>query len=94
MNSKSYYTYLLECNDKTLYCGYTDDVEKRVKTHNSGKGAKYTKSRLPVRCVYFEKFDTKSGATKREYEIKKLTRSEKLELVENFEFREGTEQNG
>ena len=91
MSSKNYYTYLLECADKTLYCGYTDDIEKRVKTHNSGKGAKYTKSRLPVKCMYFEKYDTKSEATRREYEIKRLTRSEKLELIKGFEFEERTE---
>lgn len=94
MNSKNYYTYLLECADKTLYCGYTDDVEKRVRTHNSGKGAKYTKSRLPVRCVYFEEHTSKSDATRREYEIKKLTRMEKLELIKDFEFEERIKRNG
>ena len=76
-----YYTYILRCSDGTLYCGYTTDLEKRVKTHNRGVGAKYTKARLPVELVYFEQSDTKSLAMKRECQIKKLTRSEKLELI-------------
>lgn len=76
-----YYTYILECSDTTLYCGYTNDVEKRVKTHNDGKGAKYTKSRLPVRVVYTESFAEKSDALKREMQIKKLPRKKKLELI-------------
>ena len=53
------YTYLLECSDGTLYCGWTNDLEKRVKAHNSGRGAKYTKSRRPVRLVWYETFETK-----------------------------------
>lgn len=76
-----YYTYILECSDSSLYCGYTNDVAKRVKTHNEGRGAKYTKSRLPVRVVYVEEFMTKSDAMKREAEIKKLTREKKLRLI-------------
>ena len=76
-----YYTYILKCSDKTLYCGYTNDLEKRVDTHNKGEGAKYTASRLPVRLVYFEEFPTKSLAMKRECQIKKLTRDEKLKLI-------------
>ena len=55
------YTYLLECADHTLYCGWTNDLEKRVKAHNSGLGAKYTKPRRPVKLVYFEEFETKEG---------------------------------
>ena len=78
-----YYVYLLECSDKTLYCGYTDNLEKRFKTHSLGKGAKYTKSRLPVSLIYSEEFETKSEALKREIAIKKLTRNEKIKLVEN-----------
>ncbi len=77
-----YYVYILECADKSLYCGYTDDVIERVKTHNSGKGAKYTKSRLPVRVVYTEVFKTKSEALKREAAIKKLSRKDKLLLID------------
>ena len=68
-----YYTYLAECADRTLYCGYTDDVKNREMVHNSGKGAKYTRSRLPVKIVYYEEFETKSEALKREHAIKKLT---------------------
>ncbi|MBQ2662022.1 MAG: GIY-YIG nuclease family protein [Clostridia bacterium] len=77
----SYYTYILKCSDDTLYTGYTDDVNKRLATHNSGKGAKYTKARLPVTLVYFEEYETKSEAMKREASIKKLTRQEKLALL-------------
>lgn len=76
-----HYCYLVECCDKTLYCGYTNDVDKRIKTHNSGRGAKYTQKRLPVKLVYFEQFNSKSDAMKREYAIKQLSRSEKLKLI-------------
>ena len=79
---KLFYTYIVECNDKTLYTGYTTDVEARIKTHNSGKGAKYTRSRLPVKLVYFEEYETKSEAMSREYAIKKMTRANKLKLIE------------
>ncbi len=79
---KIYYTYLLECSDGTLYCGYTNDVAARVKTHNEGKGAKYTKSRLPVRAVYVEEHATKHEAMSREGKIKRLARAEKLRLIE------------
>ena len=77
-----FYTYIVECNDKTLYTGYTTDVEARIKTHNSGKGAKYTRSRLPVKLVYFEEHETKSEAMSRGYAIKKMTRANKLKLIE------------
>ena len=79
---KLFYTYIVECNDKTLYTGYTTDVEARIKTHNSGKGAKYTRSRLPVKLVYFEEYETKSEAMSREFAIKKMTRANKLKLIE------------
>ncbi|MBQ7794866.1 MAG: GIY-YIG nuclease family protein [Clostridia bacterium] len=79
-----YYTYLLECADGTLYCGYTTDVAERVKAHNSGKGAKYTKSRLPVKAVYSESFETKSEAMSREAKIKQLTREDKLKLIKGI----------
>lgn len=78
------YVYILECDDGTLYCGWTTDLNNRIKTHNSGKGAKYTKSRLPVKLKYYEKFECKSDALKREHEIKKLTREKKLLLISNF----------
>ncbi len=74
------YTYILKCNDDTLYTGWTNNLEKRIKDHNDGKGAKYTKSRRPVELVYHEKFETKEEAMKREYAIKQLTRAEKLLL--------------
>lgn len=75
-------TYLLRCADGTLYCGWTNDLSKRVKAHNQGKGAKYTKPRRPVTLVYYEIFATKEEAMRREAAIKKLSRQEKLKLVE------------
>ena len=77
-----YYTYILECRDGTYYCGYTNNITDRVKTHNEGKGAKYTKSRLPVKVIYSEEFMTKSEAMRGEAEIKKMTRAMKEELIE------------
>lgn len=79
MESK-WFVYLLECSDGSLYCGITTDLEKRVRVHNSGKGAKYTKTRLPVKLWYFEESIDRSSASKREYEIKRLSRTEKLKL--------------
>ena len=79
------YTYILKCADNTLYCGWTNNLEKRVKNHNDGKGAKYTRSRLPVELVYYEEFETPNEAQKREYQIKRLTREEKLELIKKAE---------
>ncbi|MBR4514622.1 MAG: GIY-YIG nuclease family protein [Lachnospiraceae bacterium] len=79
------YTYLVECADKTLYCGWTNDLDKRMKAHNEGKGAKYTRSRLPVKLVYYEAFDTKEKAMSREWQIKHLSREEKLKLAEESE---------
>ncbi|MBN2126868.1 MAG: GIY-YIG nuclease family protein [Candidatus Diapherotrites archaeon] len=79
----NYFVYLLECRDKTFYCGYTNDLNKRITIHNQGKGAKYTKPRRPVKLIYFEKFENKNSALKRENEIKKLSRKEK-ELLVNF----------
>lgn len=75
------YTYLLRCADGTLYCGWTNHLEERVQTHNEGKGAKYTKCRRPVELVYYEAFETRQEAMRREVAIKKLTRREKLNLV-------------
>lgn len=81
MKADKYYVYILECGDGSLYTGMTDDVERRVETHNSGKGAKYTRSRLPVKAVYREECGDRSDALKREAAIKKLSRSEKLSLI-------------
>ena len=75
------YTYILRCKDNSLYTGWTTDLNRRVKAHNEGKGAKYTKSRRPVELVYYENFQTKEEAMKREYEIKHLTRKQKEELI-------------
>ena len=79
------YTYILKCKDGSLYTGWTNDLEQRVAAHNTGKGAKYTKARCPVELVYFEKFETKEQAMKREYAIKQMARKDKLELVRRKE---------
>ena len=81
MENDMNYTYLLECSDGTLYCGWTNDLEKRVKAHNSGRGAKYTKPRRPVRLVWYETFETKEEAMSREVKVKQLSRKQKDELV-------------
>ena len=74
-------TYILKCNDNSLYTGWTNDLDKRVEAHNSGKGAKYTKARRPVELAYYEEFETKEQAMKREYAIKQLGRKEKQKLI-------------
>ncbi|MCR4758186.1 putative endonuclease [Butyrivibrio sp. INlla18] len=76
------YTYIVECADGTLYCGWTNDLDKRIADHNAGKGAKYTKPRLPVKLVYYETADTKEEAMSREWHIKRLSRKEKLRLIQ------------
>ncbi len=78
------FVYLVKCADNTLYCGYTNDVSKRIAAHNNAKGAKYTKTRLPVTLVYCEQCRGKSEALKREHQIKKLTREQKLKLCAEF----------
>lgn len=76
------YTYMVECADGTLYTGWTTDVQKRVKAHNEEKtGAKYTKAKRPVKLVYYEGYETKEEAMRREYAIKQLPRKQKLELI-------------
>lgn len=75
------YTYIVECADGTLYTGWTNNLEKRIQAHNSGAGAKYTRSRRPVKLVYFESFPTKEEAMSREWHIKQLTRREKKKLI-------------
>lgn len=77
------YTYILKCSDNTLYTGWTNDLAKRIKTHNAGKGARYTRGRLPVKLLYYEIFPTKQEAQRREIQIKKLSRQEKLLLIKN-----------
>ena len=76
-----HFAYLLRCADGTLYGGYTTDLQKRLAAHNSGKGAKYTRSRLPVELVYWEECPTKEAAMSREWQLKHLTREKKLELI-------------
>jgi putative endonuclease len=73
--------YILECNDGTLYTGWTNDIDKRFKAHNDGKGAKYTKGRRPLKLVYLEELETKSEALKRENKIKKMTKDKKRQLI-------------
>ena len=78
---KKHYTYIVACADGTYYTGYTTDLEKRVKAHNDKKGAKYTKTRTPVKLVYHEEYETKEEAMSREYAIKQLTRPQKEKLI-------------
>lgn len=80
-DEKTYYAYIALCSDVTYYVGYTDDVKKREKTHILAKGAKYTRSRLPVSIVYFEECEDKSAAMSREWHLKRLTHAQKDELV-------------
>ena len=75
------YTYVLRCADDTLYCGWTNDLDKRLKAHNAGRGAKYTRPRRPVVLSYYEAFETKEEAMRREWEIKQLSRKEKEKLI-------------
>ena len=81
---KKYYTYLILTVDNTLYCGYTDDPEKRFEKHKAGLAAKYTRAHKPLKMVYVKEFDTKSAALKEERRIKKLSRSQKEELVNSY----------
>ena len=85
MEEKSNYTYILTCADGTLYCGWTNHLEQRVKAHNEGRGAKYTRARRPVVLSYYEVFATKEEAMRREYAIKRLTRRQKLALIASRE---------
>ena len=75
--------YILRCADGTLYTGWTNDLERRLKTHNAGKGGKYTRARLPVELVYYEQYPTKAEAMRREWRIKRMPRAEKLRMIEN-----------
>ena len=75
------YTYVVKCSDGTFYTGWTNNLEKRIACHNAAKGAKYTKTRRPVALVYYETFETKEDAMRREYAIKQMSRTEKEKLV-------------
>ena len=78
-----FWVYMLECADGSLYTGWTPDLENRVRQHNAGRGSKYVRSRLPAQLRYSENYDTRAEAMRREYALKKLSRSEKLALIEN-----------
>lgn len=78
---QKHYTYIARCKDGTLYTGYATDLKQREKTHNEGKGARYTRGRLPVKIIYSEVFKTRSEATKREYEIKQLKKEDKEKMI-------------
>jgi putative endonuclease len=78
---KKWFVYILKCSDGTLYTGITTDVNRRLNEHNSGKGAKYTKTRLPVMLLLVSEVSTRSEASKEEYRIKQLTREQKLRMV-------------
>jgi putative endonuclease len=79
-----WYVYILECADGTFYTGITNNLDKRIKAHNSGKGAKYTKGRGPVELVYQESKQNKSEALKSEFALKKLTREQKLKIIDRY----------
>jgi putative endonuclease len=82
---KDWFIYMVECSDKTLYTGITTDLDRRIEEHNTdSRGAKYTRSRRPVHMVYFEEAISRSEASKREYQIKQLTRKDKLNLIRHF----------
>lgn len=87
-----HYTYMLRCKDNTYYTGYTNDLEKRVKAHNAGKGAKYTKGRRPVELVYYEEYEDKTSAMRREWEIKQMSRNEKESMQAEWRMNGAKEQ--
>lgn len=78
------YVYILRCHDNTYYTGWTTDLLRRLKKHNDGKGAKYTRCRRPVELVYYEVFPNRSAALKREYQIKQLSRKQKEQLIDSI----------
>lgn len=79
-----HYAYMLRCNDNSIYSGYTNNLDERLEVHNSGKGAKYTRARLPVKLEYFEEFNDKKEALKREREFKKYSHYEKENIIDKF----------
>jgi len=81
------YTYIVQCNDGTYYTGWTNNIKKRIDIHNRKKGAKYTRSRVPVHLVYFEIFQTKEEAMSREYRIKRMSRKQKEEMIRTFDMK-------
>ncbi|MFH1061871.1 MAG: GIY-YIG nuclease family protein [Candidatus Omnitrophota bacterium] len=79
-----WFVYIVECSDKTLYIGMTNDLDKRIKAHNTTNASRYTRARRPVKLKYFEKSKNRSAALKREAALKKYTRAEKLELIKKL----------
>lgn len=77
----AYIVYILLCSDNTLYTGITNDLENRIKTHQSGKGSKYVRARLPVKILHLEQYEDRSSASKREYEIKSWSRDKKIKSL-------------
>ena len=86
-SSSQWFVYILECADKTLYIGMTNNVEKRVNAHNNTNASRYTRGRRPVKLRYFEQCEDKSSALKREAALKKINRAEKLVLIKKFKWR-------
>ena len=78
------YVYIIKCKDNSLYTGWTNNLEERFKAHSEGRGAKYTRGRGPLELVYFEEYENKIDAMKREFKIKKLNRKDKLILINKF----------
>lgn len=85
MDKKYFYVYILKCSDGTLYTGYTVDLDNRIKKHNLGKASKYTRIRRPVQMIYYEEYDCKSSALKRESEIKRMKREDKVKLIHTLQ---------
>jgi putative endonuclease len=81
---KPWYLYIVECNDGTLYTGITTDIKRRIRAHNSGSGAKYTRGRGPVKLMHLRRYTDRSAASKAEYKIKKLKRGKKLRIISEF----------
>ena len=81
METNKHYFYVLECADGSYYAGYTNDLQKRLETHNAGKGAKYTRAKGPVEMIHYERFDTKSTAMQAEYAFKQLSKPQKIRYI-------------
>lgn len=82
-----HFVYMVRCSDNSLYTGYTNDLDKRIEVHNTGKGAKYTRSRLPVSLVFYRRVDSKSIGLRLEARLKKLSKKKKEDLVQKFALR-------
>ncbi|OGF47465.1 MAG: hypothetical protein A2452_03005 [Candidatus Firestonebacteria bacterium RIFOXYC2_FULL_39_67] len=94
VKNKSWYVYILKCIDGTFYTGITNDIKKRIETHNKGKGAKYTRGRVPVEIVYKKRCKDKSGASKKEARIKQSGKAVKLEIINKYKQKEGQSNKG